>query len=46
MILKTGASARRKLGDNACASSPNYEAALSEYNRILGTEKPDFEGSV
>ena len=36
MILKTGASARRKLGDNAlCQLRPNYEAALSEYNRIL-----------
>ena len=36
MILKTGASARRKLGDNAlCQLRPNYEAALAEYNRIL-----------
>ena len=36
MILKTGASARRKLGDNALSQlRPNYEAALSEYNRIL-----------
>ena len=36
MILKTGASSRRKLGDNAlCQLRPNYEAALAEYNRIL-----------
>ena len=36
MVLKTGASARRKLGDTAlCQLRPNYEAALTEYNRIL-----------
>ena len=36
MVLKTGASARRRLGDNAlCQMRPNYEAALTEYNRIL-----------
>ena len=36
MVLKTGASARRRLGDNAlCQLRPNYEAALSEYQRIL-----------
>ena len=36
MILKTGAGARRKLGDNALSQlRPNYEAALAEYNRIL-----------
>ena len=36
MVLKTGASARRRLGDQAlCQLRPNYEAALSEYNRIL-----------
>ena len=36
MVLKTGASARRRLGDNAlCQLRPNYEAALAEYNRIL-----------
>ena len=36
MVLKTGASARRKLGDNAiCQLRPNYEAALTEYNHIL-----------
>ena len=36
MVLKTGASARRRLADNAiCQLRPNYEAALAEYNRIL-----------
>ena len=36
MVLKTGASARRRLADQAlCQLRPNYEAALSEYNRIL-----------
>ena len=36
MVLKTGASARRRLGDHAlCQLRPNYEAALAEYSRIL-----------
>ena len=36
MVLKAGASARRKLGDNALSQlRPNYEAALTEYTRIL-----------
>ena len=36
MVLKTGAAARRRLGDTAlCQLRPNYEAALTEYNRIL-----------
>ena len=36
MVLKAGASARRRLGDNAlCQLRPNYEAALSEYQRLL-----------
>ena len=36
MVLKAGASARRRLGDNAlCQLRPNYEAALGEYQRIL-----------
>ena len=36
MVLKTGASARRRLADNAlCQLRPNYEAALTEYHRIL-----------
>ena len=36
MVLKTGAAARRRLGDGAlCQLRPNYDAALTEYNRIL-----------
>ena len=36
MVLKTGASSRRRLADQAiCQLRPNYEAALTEYNRIL-----------
>ena len=36
MVLKTGAAPRRRFGDNALSQlRPNYEAALTEYNRIL-----------
>ena len=36
MILKAGAAQRRRFGDNAlCQLRPNYDAALTEYNRIL-----------
>ena len=36
MVLKSGAAARRRLGDSAlCQLRPNYDAALTEYNRIL-----------
>ena len=36
LVLKEGAVARRRLGDSAlCQLRPNYEAALSEYTRIL-----------
>lgn len=36
MVLKTGASSRRRLGDSAlCQLRPNYEAALAEYGKIL-----------
>ena len=36
MVLKAGAAPRRRLGDQAlCALRPNYDAALTEYNRIL-----------
>lgn len=36
MILKLGASQRRRFGDLAlCQLRPNYDAALAEYNRIL-----------
>ena len=36
MVLKTGASARRKMLDTAlCQLRPGYEKALTEYNRLL-----------
>ena len=36
MVLKTGASQRRRFTDIAlCQLRPNYDAALTEYNRIL-----------
>ena len=36
MVLKSGASARRRLGDTAlCQLRPNYDAALAEYGKIL-----------
>ncbi len=36
MILKMGSSQRRRFGDNAlCQLRPNYDAALTEYHRIL-----------
>ena len=36
MIFKSGASQRRRFGDTVlCALRPNYEAALTEYTRIL-----------
>ena len=34
MVLKTGAAARRRLGDHAlCQLRPNYDAALTEYRK-------------
>ncbi len=36
MVLKAGASARRRMTDHClCQLRPNYEAALTEYTRIL-----------
>ncbi len=36
MVLKAGAAPRRRLGDQAlCQLRPNYDAALTEYHRIL-----------
>ena len=36
MVLKSGASGRRRLADSViCQLRPNYEGALTEYNRIL-----------
>ena len=51
MVLKAGASARRRLGDMAlCQLRPNYDAALTEYNRILEQKgrilKDHFENSA
>ena len=35
-VLKAGAAQRRRLGDQTlCQLRPNYEAALTEYNRII-----------
>ena len=36
MVLITGAASRRRMGDQVlCQLRPNYDAALTEYNRIL-----------
>ena len=36
MVLKSGAAQRRRMGDYVlCQLRPNYDAALTEYNRIL-----------
>ena len=36
MVLKAGAAQRRRLGDHSLSQlRPNYDAALTEYNRIL-----------
>lgn len=36
MVLKTGAAQRRRFGDSGlCQLRPNYDAALTEYHRIL-----------
>ena len=36
MVLKTGASNRRRMGDNVlCQLRPNYEAALAQYQRVI-----------
>lgn len=36
LVLKAGAAARRKLGDSGlCQLRPNYDGALTEYNRLL-----------
>ncbi len=36
MVLKSGAAARRRLGDQAlCQLRPNYDAALAEYQRLM-----------
>ena len=36
LVLKSGSAQRRRFGDHAlCGLRPNYDAALTEYNRIL-----------
>ena len=45
MVLKAGASQRRRLGDQAlCALRPKYDAALTEYNRILEQKSAILKG--
>ena len=45
MVLKTGAAPRRRLGDHAlCQLRPNYDAALTEYNRILEQKNRILKG--
>ena len=45
MVLKAGASQRRRLGDHAlCALRPKYDAALTEYNRILEQKSAILKG--
>ncbi len=40
MVLKAGAAQRRRFGDSVlCQLRPNYDAALTEYNRILEQKK-------
>ena len=45
MVLKAGAAQRRRLGDHAlCALRPKYDAALTEYNRILEQKTAILKG--
>ena len=45
MVLKAGAAARRRLGDNAlCQLRPKYEAALTEYHRIQDQKNHILKG--
>ena len=45
MVLKTGASNRRKMGDNVlCQLRPNYEAALNQYQRVLEQKASILKG--
>ena len=49
MVLKGGSAPRRRLGDQAlCQLRPNYDAALTEYTRILDQKSrilKDYRGS-
>ncbi len=45
MVLKAGASARRKMGDNVlCQLRPNYEAALTQYQRVIDQKGQILKG--
>ena len=45
MILKTGSAARRRFADSAiCQLRPNYDAALTEYHRILEQKSRILKG--
>ena len=45
MVLKTGASNRRRMGDNVlCQLRPNYEAALTQYQRIIEQKSQILKG--
>ena len=47
MVLKAGAAQRRRLGDQAlCALRPKYDAALTEYNRILDQKSAILKGHL
>ena len=45
MVLKAGSAQRRRLGDQAlCALRPKYDAALTEYQRILDQKSAILKG--
>ena len=45
MVLKTGASNRRRMGDNVlCQLRPNYEAALTQYQRVIDQKTQILKG--
>ena len=45
MVLKTGASNRRRMGDNVlCQLRPNYEAALTQYQRVIDQKAQILKG--
>ena len=47
LVLKSGAAQRRRLGDQAlCGLRPKYEAALTEYNRILDQKSAILKGQA
>ena len=47
MVLKAGAAQRRRLGDQAlCILRPKYDAALTEYHRILDQKSAILKGHL